>query len=189
MTANMELRRVARPHLEEANDACGETIHLGILDEGEVIYIDKIDSTKKIRMHSQVGGRAPAHCTGLGKVLMAALSAADLERILQQRGLRAYTARTLTSPEGVRNHLAIVRQQGYAVDTGENEELVHCTAAPIFDHTNHVIAAVSIATVGVDVESRRFKEYIELILKVSKAISEDMGHGRTAPSGDNRRKN
>lgn len=55
---NMELRQVARPFLEEAHRACGETIHLGILDEGEVVYIDKIESTRRVRMYSQVGRRA-----------------------------------------------------------------------------------------------------------------------------------
>jgi IclR family KDG regulon transcriptional repressor len=186
VTANLELRRVARPHLEDANSRCGETVHLGILDQGEVVYIDKIDSTRRLRMHSQVGGRAPAHCTGLGKVLLAALPAVELDQVMQQRGLRSYTDRTLTSPEALRDHLAVVRQQGYAVDSGENEELVHCAAAPIIDHTGGVVAAVSIATVGVDVESRRFKEYIELVLKAAQNISEDLGHGHAALLSDGR---
>ena len=188
VTANLELRRVARSYLENANGICGETVHLGILDQGEVVYIDKIDSTRRLRMHSQVGGRAPAHCTGLGKMLLAALPAAALDQIIQQRGLRAYTDRTLTSPDALRNELAIIRQQGYAVDCGENEELVRCAAAPVIDHTARVVAAVSIATVGVDIESPRFKEYIELVLKIGKDISEDLGHGRAALAGERERK-
>lgn len=179
---NMELRQVARPFLEEAHRACGETIHLGILDEGEVVYIDKIESTRRVRMYSQVGRRAPAHCTGLGKVLLAALSGPALDQVIQRRGLRAYTARTLTSPEAVRNHLAIVRQRGYAVDAGEHEELIRCGAAPVFDHTRQVVAAVSIAAVGVDVESPRFKEYVALVQKCARSISEALGYGRTVPA-------
>lgn len=176
---NMELRQMARPFIEEAHRACGETVHLAILDEGEVVYIDKIESTRQVRMYSQVGRRAPAHCTGLGKILLAALPAAVFDQVIQRRGLRAYTARTLTSPDAVRDHLAHVRQRGYAVDVGEHEELIRCAAAPVFDHTGHVVAAVSIAAVGVDVESTRFKEYVALVRNCARSISEALGHGRT----------
>ena len=181
--ASMDLRQIARPFLEELHSVCGETIHLGILDEGEVVYIDKIESTRRVRMHSQVGSRAPAHCTGLGKVLLAALPAAVLDQVIQRRGLRAYTSRTLTSPDAVRNHLAMVRQKGYALDAGEHEELVVCAAAPVFDHTKHVVAALSIATVGADIESPRFAEYITLVLKFANATSEALGHGPAVPTG------
>lgn len=64
-------KQVARPFLEEIHRACGETVHLAILDEGEVVYIDKIESTRRVRMYSQIRKRPPTHCTGLGKVLLA----------------------------------------------------------------------------------------------------------------------
>ncbi len=179
----MEMRQVARPYLEEVHRVCGETVHLGILDEGEVVYIDKIESTRRIRMYSQVGRRAPAHCTGLGKVLLAALPATALDQVIQRRGLRGYTARTLTSPDAVRNHLAIVRQQGYSVDAGEHEDLIRCAAAPVFDHTEQVVGAISIAAVGVDIESPRFKEYVSLVRKCGRSISEALGHGRAVTAG------
>lgn len=182
VVTNMELRRVARPFIEEAHRASGETLHLAILDEGEVVYIDKIESTRQVRMSSMVGRRAPAHCTGLGKALLAALPGAVLDQVIQRRGLRGYTARTLTSAEELRNHLAIVRQRGYSIDAGEHEELVRCAAAPVFDHTNHVLAAVSIAAVGVDVASPRFKEYVTLVRNCARSISEALGHGRAVPA-------
>ncbi|MDR5684397.1 MAG: IclR family transcriptional regulator [Armatimonadota bacterium] len=178
VVANMELRQVARPCLEATHRACGETVHLAILDEGEVVYVDKIETTRPVRMYSQVGRRAPAHCTGLGKVLLASLPASALDQVIQRRGLRAYTTRTLTSADALRNHLAVVRKRGYAVDCGEHEELVRCAAAPVFDHTGHVVAAVSIAAVGVDVDSPRFKEYITLIRRCARSISDALGYGR-----------
>src|SRR3989449_10795374 len=69
----LEVRRVARPYLEEIHRACGETVHLGILDEGEVVYIEKIESTRRVRMYSQVGRRGPAHCTGPGRTRLTQL--------------------------------------------------------------------------------------------------------------------
>jgi DNA-binding IclR family transcriptional regulator len=182
VVTNMELRRVARPFIEDAHRASGETVHLAILDEGEVVYIDKIESTRQVRMSSMVGRRAPAHCTGLGKALLAWLPAGVLDQVIQRRGLQAFTARTLTSAEELRNHLAIVRQRGYSIDAGEHEELVRCAAAPVFDHTNHALAAVSIASVGVDVASPRFKEYVALIRNCARSISDALGHGRAVPA-------
>jgi IclR family acetate operon transcriptional repressor len=179
---SMELQHVARPYLEDAHRACGETVHLAILDEWDVVYIDKIESIHQVRMHSQVGRRAPAHCTGLGKALLAGLPAGALDQFIQRRGLRGYTSRTITAPEVLRNHLALVRQRGHAIDGGEHEELIRCAAAPIIDHTGQVVAAASIAAVGVDVESAQFKEYVSLITACTRAISEALGHGRAAPS-------
>jgi DNA-binding IclR family transcriptional regulator len=178
---SMELQKVARGYLEEVHRACGETVHLAILDEGEVVYIDKIESTRQLRMHSLIGRRSPAHCTGLGKVLLAWLPAPVLDQIIR-RGLRTYTSRTISSPETLRNHLALVRQRGYAIDDGEHEELIRCAAAPVFDHTGQVVAAVSIASVGVDVESARFKEYIGLVQTCTHSISQALGYGRAAAS-------
>jgi len=178
---SMELQKIARVHLEEVHRACGETVHLAILDEGEVVYIDKIESTRQLRMHSLIGRRSPAHCTGLGKVLLAWMPAGPLEQIIR-RGLRTYTSRTITSPDTLRNHLALVRQRGYAIDHGEHEELIRCAAAPVFDHTGQVVAAVSVASVGVDVASARFKEYIGLVGACARSISQALGHGRAAAS-------
>lgn len=176
-----DLLQIARPCLEEMHRACGEAVHLAILDEGEVVYIDKIESTRRVRMYSQVGRRAPAHCTGLGKALLAALPDNLLEQVIQRRGLGPYTARTITSADALRDHLALVRQRGYAVDAGEHEELIRCAAAPVYDHAASAVAAVSIATVGVEVESPRFEEYTALVTRCAAAISEAMGHGRTSP--------
>jgi len=178
---SMELQKIARSYLEEVHRACGETVHLAILDEGEVVYIDKIESTRQLRMHSLIGRRSPAHCTGLGKVLLAWLPAPALDQVIR-RGLRTYTSRTISSPDMLRNHLALVRQRGYAIDDGEHEELIRCAAAPVFDHTGQVVAAVSIASVGVDVESPRFEEYIGLVQSCTRSISHALGHGHAGVS-------
>jgi DNA-binding IclR family transcriptional regulator len=178
--ASIELRKVARRYLEEVHRACGETVHLAILDEGEVVYIDKIEATRGVRMYSSIGRRSPAHCTGLGKALLAWQPAGELQQIIQRRGLLAYTGRTITSPETLRDHLALVRLRGFAIDHGEHEEFIRCAAAPVFDHTDQVVAAVSIAAVGVDVESPRFQEFANLVQQCARAISEALGSRRVA---------
>ncbi len=177
----MEVRRTARPYLEEIHRACGETVHLGILDEGEVVYIDKIESTRRVRMYSQVGRRAPAHCTGLGKVLMAQLPDAALTEVVERRGLRQFTSKTITSPKELRDHCVLIRQQGYALDAGEHEDLIQCAAAPIYDHTSRVVAALSITSVAATMDQHRVAEYVTLVQQAARKISEALGYRPTAP--------
>lgn len=176
----MEIRPQARAYLGEIHEACGETVHLAILDEGDVVYIDKIESTRRVRMYSQVGRRAPAHCTGLGKVLLAWLPDPALNQVLERKGLPAFTSRTITSPKELREELAQIRKQGFAIDSGEHEELVRCAAAPVYDHTGQVVAAVSIAAVGVEIDSHRFADLITLVTHGTQQISEAMGRRRDA---------
>lgn len=177
----MEVRRTARPYLEEIHRACGETVHLGILDEGEVVYIDKIESTRRVRMYSQVGRRAPAHCTGLGKVLMAYLPDAALSEVIERRGLRRFTSKTITSPKELRDHCALIRQQGYALDTGEHEDLIQCAAAPISDHTGKTVAALSVTSVAAAMDRHRVAEYVTLVQQAARKISVALGYRSTAP--------
>lgn len=172
----MELRRLARPHLEEIHRACGETVHLGMLDEGEVVYIDKIESTRRVRMYSQVGRRAPAHCTALGKVLLAYLPDAALTELIDRRGLRRYTSSTITSPKELRDHCALIRRQGYALDAGEHEELIQCAAAPIADHTGRAVAAVSVTSVSAAMDRHRIAEYAGFVMDAARRISEALGY-------------
>ncbi|HET6947963.1 MAG TPA: IclR family transcriptional regulator [bacterium] len=183
VVTSRQLQQVAHAYLEQVHHACGETVHLAILDEGEVVYVDKLESTRQVRMYSLIGRRSPAHCTGLGKVLLAWLPEGALEEVIRRRGLRGYTSQTITSAETLRDHLALVRQRGYAIDNGEHEELIRCAAAPVFDYTGQVVAAVSIAAVGVDVESRRFQEYISLIQQCTRAVSEALGNGQWQTAG------
>ncbi len=172
----LEVRRTARPALEEIHRACGETVHLGILDEGEVVYIDKIESTRRVRMYSLIGRRAPAHCTGLGKVLLAQLPDAVLTEVVERRGLRRFTSKTITSPKELQDHCALIRQQGYALDTGEHEELIQCAAAPIQDHTGKTVAAVSITSVAAAMDQPRVAGYVTLVQQAARKISEGLGY-------------
>lgn len=172
----LELRRTARSVLEEIHRACGETVHLGILDEGEVVYIDKIESTRRVRMYSLIGRRAPAHCTGLGKVLLAQLPDAAVTEVVERRGMRRFTSKTITSPKELRDHCALIRQQGFALDTGEHEELIQCAAAPIHDHTGKTVAAVSITSVAAAMDQHRVAEYVNLVQQAARKISEGLGY-------------
>ena len=117
--------------------ATKETVHLGVLDEWEVVYIDKMESDHPFQMYSRIGRRAPLHCTALGKALVAWEAEDWLERFLRRR-LRAYTSSTLIEPGEFRRELLKIRSVRYAFDGEEFAPGLKCVAAPLFDHSRRV---------------------------------------------------
>jgi DNA-binding IclR family transcriptional regulator len=134
-----------KPYLQGLTDSSGETTHLAVLSDGQALYVEKVESSRSLRMPSQVGRRLPVHCTGVGKALVAFLPEEVLEGLLTRRGLAGMTPNTITDMDALQRELARVRERGYAVDNEEIEEGLRCIAAPVRDHTGHVVAAVSIA--------------------------------------------
>ncbi len=134
-----------KSHLEQLTHVTGETAHLAILSDGQILYVDKVESSHSLRMPSQVGKRNPIHCTGVGKAQIAFLPDEVLVNLVSRRGLTRFTPNTLTDLPELRNELARVRARGFAVDNEEIEEGLVCIGAPIRDHTGEVVAAVSIA--------------------------------------------
>ncbi len=174
------IRETAAPFLQHLAAACRETVHLGVLDEGDVIYIDKIESQQALQMYSRIGRRAPAHCTALGKALLAWEPADALERVLRRR-LQAYTPRTLTDPDALRRELARTRARGYALDDDEFEVGLKCIAAPVRDHTRQVVASLGIASPAVRLPEERVGPLAELVRATAADVSAALGDlGRPA---------
>jgi DNA-binding IclR family transcriptional regulator len=141
-----DIRRVALPELENLRDETKETVHLAVLDKMEVVYVEKLHGLHAIGiMHSQVGGRAPAYCTGLGKVLLAYTDPGLVRMYYTKAGLHRYSDATIQSVDALMKHLEKVRSQGYALDMGEHEAEVRCIAVPIFGLSSKVLAAISVS--------------------------------------------
>jgi DNA-binding IclR family transcriptional regulator len=169
----LDLRAVAHPILTELAAAAKETIHLVVYNDGQIVYVDKIAGPSPIQMASRVGDRAPVHSTGGGKAILAHLPTDEFERIVQA-GLPARTPQTLTTRDALASSLARVRSQGYSIDDVENEDGIRCVAAPVFDHTGAVVAAVSASGPAEDVR-QHLSELTPLILAATRAISARMG--------------
>lgn len=140
------IRRSALPILQALRDDTMETVHLAVLDGMQVLYLDKQPGLRAIGlMASHVGARFPAHCTGLGKALLA-YTDPDLVRAHFDRvGLRRYTDTTILTVDALLQDLERVRRRGYALDHGEHEPEVRCVAAPIFSARGALLAALSVA--------------------------------------------
>jgi len=164
------IRRITRPFLEKLNEECHETIHLAVLHQGEALYLDKIEGKKTIRVITRIGMKLPAHCSGVGKTLLADLSKDAMEKIIREKSLPRFTDNTITELNDLKAELAQIRKQGYAIDNEEIEEGLKCVASPLLNSEGKVLASISISA-----PSERFNlessTYISKIKKTAKEIS------------------
>jgi IclR family acetate operon transcriptional repressor len=168
----LELRAVAHPYLEALRDTTGETVHLGVLDGSSVIYLDRVESPQAVRMASRLGSAMPAHSTSLGKCLLAY---AEPSWVYDPTTgpLRAMTDRTITDPARLLAALEVTRERGYSLEQGENEEGVVCVAAPLFDHSGQIVAALSVSTPEFRLE--RPDQHAPAAVMAAEAISAALG--------------
>ncbi|GAA3399080.1 IclR family transcriptional regulator [Streptomyces roseoviridis] len=171
-----EGRRVA----QETADTCDETVHVAVLEDLDVIYIAKVDSTHAVRMVSAAGRRLPAHCTSVGKMLLASLPEAELDARIDGRELTAMTPDSITDPAALRAELAAIRARGTATEHRESNPDVSCVAAPVRDGSGRVVAALSISVPVIRWSEERETELAELAARGAADLSLRLGH-RTAP--------
>lgn len=163
VTANYDVRRVVRPHLEALHAQTGSVVTLGIRDGDVGIYIDKIEPADfVIRLHSEVGKSFPLHCTAMGKVLLAHSDAATINRVARRK-LRAYTDNTITDAQALRDELETVADRGYGVDREEITRGLTCVAAPIYGIDGDVEAAISCTVSSFDASPEHLEDVARLV--------------------------
>lgn len=140
----LPIRDVASPYLVNLMLHTGETAHLSILDEAEIVYIDKVDSAQRLRLHSWVGLRMHAHCTAAGKSILAHLPERELQRVLKH-GLPPRTLNTITSEKRLRRELNEIRTRAYAIDDEEETKEIRCVGAAVLGLNRTVIGAISVS--------------------------------------------
>lgn len=173
---NLELHTEARPYLNELRTELNLTVHLGILDKHEVIYIEKIDTFPNLRLYSQIGFRVPAYCSSLGKCLLSRMAGSELEEIMNDCSFERFTENTITDIESLKMHLRDVRNRGWAVDDEEHFVGRRCIAAPIFDYRCDIIAAVSASGSSAALSKDRFSDIIRHVVATAKSISHRLGY-------------
>lgn len=170
----MDLRTIARPFLEDLAEETCLAVHLGVIYESSVIYIDKVDSNSPIQMRSRIGMTVPAYCTAMGKALLATLSRQEIIDLLTGP-LEQHTPNTISTYEELFFDLERVKEQGYAIDQEENEIGIGCVGAAIIGYDNKVIGAVSLSTLiqGLTIENTAF--FSKRIMETASRISQKMG--------------
>jgi DNA-binding IclR family transcriptional regulator len=144
--ATDDIRNIALPDMEWLRDETGETVHLGVLDRMEVVYLEKLQGLHAIGiMSSRVGRRSPTYCTGLGKVLIAYEDSEAIRSHFERTGLKVFTPTTIRTVDDLMQKLETIRELGYGEDLGEHELEVQCVSAPVFNGHGKVIASISIS--------------------------------------------
>jgi len=171
----LDLRELARPYLQRLQLDTQETVNLGILDHGEVLYLERIEPSKNLRMVASVGHRFPVNSTALGKAILGALPEVDAAALLRQSGMRSQTRKTITSAIAMRQELRATRNRGYAIDDEENEEGARCVAAAVRDHLGNPVAAVSVSGPAMRMGRSKIPGIARLVVATANWVSVEMG--------------
>lgn len=174
--SRLDLRTAARTDLEVLRDTTRLTVHMGILSDGEMVVVEKLNPASAIQMASFVGGRNPLHSTAQGKAVLAALPPAELQAYLSRAVLFARTANTITSPVRLKTNLEHVRVVGYAVDDVENEEGIRCVGAALRDHTGRPIGAISVTGAVSQMPVDQLHALGVLVARTARRISGALGY-------------
>lgn len=171
----------AQPFLQRLARECGQTANLGVLHDGEVVHLAVVQPARPIRFDAYAGQREQAHCTGLGKVLLATLSDDELAAVVERHGLPARTTRTLTTLAALREQLAAVRAQGYALDDEESHLGLRCLALPVHDARGRIVASLSVSGLADEFTAEALARFRVACAAAAHELSARLGHAGVAP--------
>lgn len=173
-----ELRSLALPHMVRLAHAVEETVSLAVLDGGEIVVIEQVESPGPVTVRGRLGDRQPAHATAQGKVLLAYLPAPEQRRLLDSMVLIAYSPRTITEPPALQAELRRTLQRGYALNNNEMDAGLRALAVPICEPPGRVVAALSIdMPVGRMSMAQMQASFVAALTAAGSAISADLGYG------------
>ena len=171
-----ELIRISAPLLTEIARQTGETTHLAIFDHGEVIVVDKVEGSAPVRVSERVGYPRPAHCTAIGKVLLASLPESELKALLKTYEFKPITPRSITSTSLLDQELQRVKNQGFAFDDEEFSQGIRCLAAPVRNFTGDVVATIGISGPVFRVSLDRVAQLTEFLKAAAYRLSQLLGY-------------
>jgi DNA-binding IclR family transcriptional regulator len=174
-----ELREAALPFLEDLYEATHATVHLGVMDGLEILYIDKICGHDRVTNLSRVGGRMPVHCTSLGKSILA-FSPPNVLQAVVNHGLTRYTSATITSPALLERELNTVVARQVAFDRQESSVDISCAGAPVFGPDQQVVAALSVT---IPVGRARLDLIAPVVATAARGVSKALATSATGPRG------
>ncbi|MFI3254614.1 MAG: IclR family transcriptional regulator [Eubacteriales bacterium] len=145
--ADMSLTRETDVYLDPLAQKFGKTGFVALLEGLDIIYVQKYKSQGAMLASCEIGTRRQAHTTALGKCMMAYMQSDELERMIQKITFEKLTVYTVDNEEDLRKQIAEIREKGYALDVKENNSMLVCCSVPIFDHSNQVVAAISLSDI------------------------------------------
>jgi len=174
--SHLSVERVSRPFMDSLSKRYHLSVNLGILDQGQVVYVVVSEPDSLFRHSPIIGHRHYVHCSALGKVLVAPLPEEAVDEILASHGMPALTQYTITNPEVFKEHLATVRERGYATDIQEGGLGFCCLAVPIRSHEGKVMAAMSMSGPSVHFDDEGISTFAAAMKDAAAQISARLGY-------------
>ncbi|MBT52100.1 MAG: IclR family transcriptional regulator [Mameliella sp.] len=160
--ASLPLSQLVQPWLDQLSDQIGESASVSILDETEIVYLARAAQRRVMSIGLMPGSRLPAHCTSMGRVLLAALPVAEARILVDRSDLSPRTAHSLTEPDEIMSRIVDVRRDGYSVIDQEVEIGLRSIAVPVMNVRGQVVAALNIGSAATQVRAEdhveRFKQ-------------------------------
>lgn len=173
---NQTFLSYTHPAIEQVAASITETVHIGVLKEGKVFYVDKVESPLGLKISTQIGSFRPSHCTGLGKVLLAYASPEQVDMVIEKEGLASVTKHSITSKKALLKELEQIRSKGYALDREEFEIGLICLAIPVFNNKGEVIAGLSASGPSSRFREEAIDEYVAKLEVGASAIKDKIGN-------------
>ncbi len=180
-TKTRSLVALARPHMRHLMEEGGETVNLAWEEDGLAVYLAQVECRQMMRAFARPGTRVPLHCSGVGKAILSGLTDKAVARVLHQHGMKRLTLKTIITPGLLRADLERARAAGFAMDDEEHAVGLRCIAAPVFDETGDVVAAVSTSGPMARVVDARVGSLAELVMRAAGTISAELGGAKTQP--------
>lgn len=175
---HMDIRRICKPHLEQLVQSTGETACLIVRRGLEHVIAEAVSAQYELCMAPNIGNTTPVYAGASGKCILAFLSDDEVDHIIKATKLKAVTKDTINNPQSYRRQLAKVRRQGYAISQGEIHPGGAAVAAPIFDRTGEIVAAVDLRGPQLRLDRVKLNQFSTVVLKCANAISRDQGFER-----------
>ncbi len=171
-----ELSATAVKYMKRLSDKVNENVFLGVLDQSEVIYLQKVESTARVKTVTKLGRRAPAYCTATGQAIIAFLPKDEIDRLFPHQDLPRYSKNTITTKEKLLKKLDTIKADGYAIADGEfNPELL-CISVPVRDFSKEVVAALTIDMLTSRGNIQKLKDIITPLRETASVISMELGY-------------
>lgn len=178
--ANLDLAEIGLSSMQALLERVHLTVHLAVLDQGEAVYIEKVEAPGFFRVNTWVGRRMYLHSTSVGKCLLAGLPKAASEALLRQQGMKKRTPKTITSVAKLLVDLERVREQGYGVDDEENSVGARCVAAPVLDGVGNVAAALGVSGTLTQMDEANLPKIIDALKETARRISRQLARSGAA---------
>ena len=174
----LDFRAVSHPHVERLAGAVGHAVLAGVLEGGEVVYVDHAQGSDELRVHRQIGGRRSVHVSSIGKAILAHLPPAEAEAIVDACRFERRTERTIVDPAAFLAHLQEVRRRGWALVRDEDALGASSVSAPVFDRTDRVVGAIGISAPSFSLRGAALERSVDLLREACRSVSAELGHAR-----------